>query len=38
MKLVYVLLNKIGSYKEGTLIMTGDRVSRRIRIVEFLGI
>jgi len=37
MKLAYALLNKIGSHKEGTSIMTGDRVStcRRI-IVELL--
>ena len=35
MKLAYALLNKIGSHKEGTSIMTGDRVSRHI--VEFPG-
>ena len=27
MKLAYALLNKVGSHKEGTSIMTGDRVS-----------
>lgn len=35
MKLAYALLNKIGSHKEGTSIMTGDRVSRHI--AEFRG-
>ena len=35
MKLAYALLNKIGSHKEGTSIMTGDRVST-VDMVEFL--
>lgn len=34
MKLAYALLNKVGSHKEGTSIMTGDRVSRHI--VEYM--
>jgi hypothetical protein len=27
MKVAYALLNKVGSHKEGTSIMAGDRVS-----------
>ena len=38
MKLAYALLNKIGSHKEGTSIMTGDRVRRHQIILELISV
>lgn len=38
MKLAYALLNKIGSHKEGTSIMTGDRVRRHKIILELISV
>ena len=36
MKVAYALLNKVGSHKEGTSIMVGDRVSFKEVVLQII--